>query len=276
MQTTRIPVRPGWIVALRTSVEDKQYGATLKEHVVLKDEVTSEGHSLKKTQNTTERLDPIEFQSATDLRLKLRSRATSHCVKTPWGLICNADRVGDMECAVEVVAFEIEIFNRDSVYYQVDWSWRLGECAGDKEREARAVRVEVTRLVDRLEVALASTGDMHNRPKQIRDLCGPLREMAKLLVPESSADVALQMLLKSARATATAMVKIGEEDAAAIQDILVQHEQTSLVSARAIFSAPAPTALQDDAPAASLLPAGRVAALIDAPPARPLPPGGAS
>lgn len=275
MITTRIPIRPGWIVALITSVEDKIFGATLKERFVLKDVITSEGHSLKKTMNSTERLDPIEFQEATDLRLKLRSRATSHCVKTPWGLICDENRLEEMEAAVEIAASEIESFNHLSTHYQVDWSWRLGWCAGDKEREARAVRVEVTRLVDRLQVALLAT-DVLNRPKTIRDICGPLREMSKLLEPESLAEAALQALLKSARSTATALVKAGEDDAAAIEEILAGHEQTSLVSARAIFSAPAPSAPPGDAPLPSLLATGRVAALIDATPVQSLPPGATS
>lgn len=269
MYTTRIPVRPGWIVVLRTAVEDKTFGATVKAHTVLRDEITNDGHSVKETKNFTERTDPDEFQAATDLRLKLRSRATSYCTKTPWGLICDDDDLAAMEASVEEVVGAIDAFNLASTCYTIVQSWRLGECSGDKVREARAVCTEVTRLVDHLQAALAATGDMSNRPRTIRDICTPMIAMANLLEPESDAGAALNELIKSARSTASAIVKVGEEDAQAIQELLAQAEQSSLVSARTIFAAPVPATTAEPPPPSMISP-GRVAAVVQS---LPLPPG---
>ena len=238
-------VRPGIFPNIRTSVVDKHYGATDKDHQVLVDRIRADGYSEKKTQNTTVRVDPEEWDRASKVRLKARSLVVSVCAKTPWGLIADLDREDDLAGAFLAARAQVDEFNEGSSHYEVKASWFPGVTSGTDASEAANVRVEVIDMVNRLDAALKSA-DVRN----IRKICGDeLRQVNMLLDPDIEQHKAVKALIRRAQETARALVKAGEDNADAIVEVLRDADMSPVAAARAQFATspvPVPTEVPEN------------------------------
>lgn len=249
-------VRPGIFPNIRTSVIDKYYGATDKDHQVLVDRIRADGCSERKTQNTTVRVDPEEWDLATKARSKARSLVVSVCAKTPWGLIADLDREDELAGAFLMARAQVDDFNAESTHYEVKASWFPGITTGTDASEAANVRVEVIDMVNRLDAALKSA-DVRN----IRKICGDeLRQVNMLLDPDIEQHKAVKALIRRAQETARALVKAGEDNADAVVEVLRDADMSPVAAARAQF-ATAPVSVPAAVPESPVA-AGRAALAV--------------
>lgn len=235
------PIRPGYMIALKTSTEVKHPDAIVYHRELLEETILPDGSSKKRWKTTKIQENPGEFKVATTVRLRVRTVVTSHCAETPFGLICPKDDMPALRAALAALRPEVQAFNETSKHYRVVWSMLPGEIAENATEAVEAISEQVALLVEQLERAtIAGSVD------GIRGVCGNAVQLGKLLEQESEGKAALDRAIKAARRVARQVVKRVEKSTEDLEAVLQEQHFSPILAARAFFVKPAGAGPADD------------------------------
>ena len=208
-------IRPGILVALKSTVS----GGVQYRRVDLETRELENGESTLTRWETTRVIDdPAEHERAVKARGKALSEIRSVCSPTSFGLLCPADREGELDEAIARARTVADTHNSDpeSRTTRVYIYALKGRIASTDEEAARAIGQEVSALL-----SVMSSGIERMDPAAIREACTKASQMGALLGDEQVSRVseAVEEARRAARAIVKRVEKGGEEAARVLQDL---------------------------------------------------------
>lgn len=199
-------LRPGLLVSLKTSVH-----GNVAYHVneIEQDHVDADG--IRRATWQTERTirDPVEHEEAVKLRTRARSLVTGVCTASSFGLLCPEAWEGRLSDAMDEAQEMVAEFNDRATLTRISVYVLVGRIAADDSEAVRAINSEIRELIDTM-----SGGLERLDIKAVREAATKARQMGAML--SESANQQVQNAIAMARQAARALVKAGEEGAAAI------------------------------------------------------------
>jgi len=193
-------LRPGLLVSLKTSV----MGNVSYQR---RDIINEASHSKWETDRII--ADPAEHEAASKARNAARSLIAKVCTASAFGLLCPEADSDKLEAAIKDARKITEEFNSKAALSRVHVYVITGKVASDDVEAVKAINSEVRELLADME-----TGLKNMDPKVIRQAASKAKEVGGMLTAEAAARV--QIAIDAARASATAMVKAGEQAAAEV------------------------------------------------------------
>lgn len=209
-----IAIRPGILVALRTSV----HGGVQYRRVDLSAEAAQEGAAVKRWETTRIVVDPEAHERARRARTEAAGLVRKACSATSFGLLCPTDDEDALDAAIVAAKQIVADQNDRDRTTRVELYVLKGRIAENDREAARAIASEMRELLDEMNVGIGEAD-----AAKIRDAASRARVMAAVLGPEQQAQV--QTAIETARAAARAIVKRVEkagEDAALVVQGLVR------------------------------------------------------
>lgn len=153
--------------------------------------------------------DPDELERASKLRNKCSSLVRGVCSLSSFGLLCRQDNAWKLDDAMLEARTLAAQFNSTSKHSKISINVIVGRIA-DNDREAtRAIRAEVSDLIEQMQAGIAELD-----VEKVRDAANRARSVGKMLSPDAFATV--EDAIKAARKIATEINKAGEAAAQAI------------------------------------------------------------
>lgn len=213
----RMVVRPGYLVSLSTSIRGGvSYQRRDIDHAI---EDNGQDRAVWETKRTIE--DAAEFKRATQVRTRVRTLILAACVETPFGLIVPKDTEVGLDRAIEQARAEVDAFNATARYSRVTFRTLRGQIASSDEEAITEIRDEIVDLLEDLEDQCRA-GSVDG----IREVARKASEVSLMLEAESSAALALNKAVSSARdlakRVARRVVKRGEDLAVVLAEANLQ------------------------------------------------------
>jgi hypothetical protein len=199
-------LRPGLLVSLKTSVRGN---VRYNKEIIEERHVDDDG--VDRTKWATERLiaDPVEHKIAKKVRSKARSIIGSVCAHSAFGFLCPEADEAKLAAATAEARELVEDFNGTASLTRVSIYVMVGRVAADDVEAVRAINSEVRDLL-----AAMSSGLKNLDVKVVRDAADRARDIGSML--SEKARERIQVAIDTARASARAIVKAGEQGAVEI------------------------------------------------------------
>lgn len=203
MSLVSTTLRPGLLVAVNTSIKGN---VKYQKTVIEGDHATETGE--RKASWETERTinDPVEHEQATKVRSKARSLIASVCALSAFGMLCPEDSRADLDKAVAAARKLCDDFNVTAKVTTVKFFAIAGRIAPDDVEAVKAINGEVRDLLSDMKAGLDALD-----VTAIREAASRAKQLGSMLSPDAQARI--QIAIDAARATATRMVKAGEQAA---------------------------------------------------------------
>lgn len=215
-------LKPGILLALSTSVEG---GVTYaREDLGKQKEGEGEAAEWRTTRHIT---DVAEYNRAGETRAQARACIAAVCQQTPWGLICETDREGELLEAIAEAEQMADTFNAGSVHSRVRISAAPARFAENDVQMLRAVRREAGGMLEDLERA-TQLGQV----ERIRDLAARASRLKALLASQHEGTGQLERAIAAARAVARSVVKRVEKGGEALAAVLASANFRPISTAR--------------------------------------------
>lgn len=204
-------IRPGFLVALRTSVrggvhyERQDLGANSRGNTLIED---------WQTRKTVD--DTADFAAATKARSDAGAAIRKICTQTSFGLLCPATREKELDEAIATARDIAALHNARATTTTVNVYVLKGRIAQDDAEANRAIADEVRTLMDSMQEGIANLD-----AKAIRDAAAKARELGATLDTESQGKVmaAVQQARDAAKAIVKRIDKAGETAEAVLKDL---------------------------------------------------------
>lgn len=233
-----IPVRPGLLVSMRTSIK----GGVSYRREDLVDEIEGEGTRTEwKTEKKVENAD--EYTRARRLRARVVTLIGGACVKTAFTYICPLENEALLDERIAEAQAACDAFNEEAVHSQVTFDLMRGRYMEDTKETVQAVRREIHELLEELNSALKA-GEVQS----IRDVAARATQMGRLLEEGTEARSALERAVKESRRVAGQLVKRIKEGADAVAEVLAGANVSLIATARHTFDEDETGEIVDDAP----------------------------
>jgi hypothetical protein len=223
-----LKLRPGFLVSLSTRVE----GGVSYERIDLEERTRDDGSEFKRWETRKLTIDPEEHDEAVRTRLRVRTLVKRVCAATPFGLICPAEDVPQLDEALAEADRVVAEFNAKAQHCSVHYASLRGEIAKDQAEAVASVRKEVAALVESMSRAV-ELGDV----KSIRDLAGSAGQMERLLEERTEGRDQLSRAVNAARRVARAIVKRVERGGEDLAAVLAEAQVAPIALARMTFAA---------------------------------------
>lgn len=222
-------LKPSILVALKGAVN----GGITYNRVEMGREVAGDGSERIEWKTTKHVADPKELATADAYRNKAKTAIKRVCARTPWGLICpNAKEAELMEAIEQAHQLAAEFNSNHANHTEVTISVFLGRVAENDAEAAKAVRLELTTLLEQAERA-ASSGHV----QQMRDLAKQGAQLEKLLEDGTDAKGALGQAIKGLRKVARDVVRLVEKKGEDMATVLTEDALKPVSEARFAFAA---------------------------------------
>lgn len=226
MSNRTIKVRPGMLVTLSTAIR----GGVTYDRDDLAEERRPDGAEIEEWRTTKVTADPEEHEEAVRVRSRVRSLVKSACVTTPFGFVCPADNIPDLDAALEEAERIVRDFNAGATHCEVRFASLRGEIAENARDAIEAVRSEVGELLRDMERALEL-----GQVKNFRDVATRATQMHKLLEQESAGSDRLTRAIREGRKVARMIVKQVEKGSSSLADVLSEADMSPISEARFLF-----------------------------------------
>lgn len=154
--------------------------------------------------------DPVELEAASKLRNKCGSLIRAVCSQSAnHGLLCRQDNAWKLEDAVLEARSLAAAFNATSKHSKISINVIVGKIADNDANATRAIRAEVSDLIEQMQAGIAELD-----VAKVRDAADRAKSVGKMLSPDAFDKV--EDAIKAARKIATAINKAGEAAAEAI------------------------------------------------------------
>jgi hypothetical protein len=217
--TTTQTIRPGFLVALKTSVR----GGVRYERQDL--EATD---AVKKWETTRVIADPIEHANGGKARARAATEIRRVCSSTSFGLLCPQKFEKELDDAVMRANDVVEQFNATAVNSRLSLYVLKGRIAETDEAAARAIASEVRDLIDGMREGIEALD-----VERVRDSANRARQMAAVLGDEQQERVG--KAVEAARAAARAIVRRIEKKGEDSETVLADIDTGPILAARMAF-----------------------------------------
>jgi hypothetical protein len=228
-------LRPGLLVSLKTSLKGNVSYSTQD---IEPDHLTDAGERKARWETLRTVANPDEHEAAVKVRSKARSLVSATCSASAFGLLCPENRAAELDKAIVDARDVIDAFNASASCTAVSLYVIAGRIAADDVEAARAIRSEVTDLLNEME-----QGIVRLDVKAVREAANKARSLGQMLQPEAAAR--LQDAIAAARRASRAIIKAGDAAAAEIDNTVLAR----LAAARTAFldldDATAPVAMPE-------------------------------
>lgn len=206
-------LRPGLLVSLKTTVKG---GVNYQRVDLEKDHETEDGARRARWETVRTIPDPEEFERATQARANARAIVAAVCVNSAFGLLCPNSKEEELWAAVERARDVVESFNRSASLSRLGVYVLVGRIAQDELEAVRAIRAEVTELLDRMQAGIRAAD-----PEAIRDAATKARQLGAMLTDEAAGKVSEAVLeaRRAAREITRRVEKSGEQAAKVIGEL---------------------------------------------------------
>ena len=239
MKTTTNTIRPGLLVALRSSLS----GGVTYVRVDKATEAAPEGADVSTWETTRTIADRDEHARASQARSKATAEIRKVCSLTSFGLLCPESLEPELDAAIARARAIAAAHNATAEHTKVSVLAFKGRIASSDEAAARAIGREVSDLIDGMNSAIDRLD-----VEAIRTAANKARELSSMLSPELSATVG--EAVETARRAARQIVKRVEKGAEQAAVVLADIQRGGIQKARIAF-----LDLTDEAPAAAQEPA---------------------
>lgn len=225
MAQKTLTIRPGIMVALKTSVEG---GVRYDRKEISR---TTDG-SLEKWETTRICLDPNDYQAAVEARALAGALVRRVCSRSSFGLLCpgTVEKEKELDDAIATAQSLADKHNAASSLTKVRIFVLKGRVASDDEQAARAIASDIGELISAMAEAVTKMD-----PVAIRKAATDAKQMLQVLSEDKQkqAAAAIEAARKAAR-DIVKRVQNGGEDAAKVLDDLAK-ETGSIQAARLAF-----------------------------------------
>ena len=163
------------------------------------------GGAIEEEWNTRKRIaDPDEQKRAEQIRDKAKDYIRGMCVRTEHGLLCPLEDRDELEERIAEARSWVDEFNATAVRNHVKLGVICAEVLQDDVEATRAIFSEIEEFLDE-----AAAGMAELDVKKVRDIMNKAVNYNQILDGESSAT--LELVIKTARAACTRIVRAGNE-----------------------------------------------------------------
>lgn len=189
-------LKPGLLVSVKSSVR----GNVSYRKVDLEREHDVDGAAVAKWETERTIKDKDEHDRATKARSSAAYCIARVCASTSFGLLCPEDRVSDLDGAITEARGIIDTFNDSAAVTRISFYVIAGRVARDDVEAARAVRAEVSELIEQMQQGVKGLN-----ADAIRDAAKKAKQIGAMLPDEAQARV--ESAIELARANANAIAK---------------------------------------------------------------------
>lgn len=200
-------IRPGLLVAVTGSIKGNvKYK---KEDIQAEHVVDGEAKAEWNTKRTIK--NPVEFKAAQEVMSKASYMIKSVCsrIGTMPVYVCPNIAAPDLDKAVIEAKALCEAFNQTATVTKIRLGVVTGKVAQDDVQAVRAIRREVSELLNDMKEGIESLD-----VATVREAASRAKQLGQMLAPEAEARV--RVAIEQARALATRINKAGEQGAAEI------------------------------------------------------------
>jgi len=198
-------LRPGYLVSLKTSVR----GNVSYDKIVLDVDETADGSEKRRWETTRTIVDPAEHERAQKARTAASASIRRVCTQSAFGLLCPETEGDKLDAAIKQARAIVSTFNESAQLSRIAVYVIAGKIAADDVEAVKAINSEIRDLLAEMEEGLANLD-----VAKVRAAASKAKSVANMLSPESAARV--QLAVDAARASATQLVKAGEQAAAEV------------------------------------------------------------
>jgi len=198
-------LRPGLLVHVSTSIKGNVSYDKGEEKVSIGED------GAEVSEWTTERtiLDAKEQKLATEVKSKARNLVVGVCIATEHGLLCPVAKRDELDAAFDTARGLVAAFNATSKFTRLKFNALAGFIAEDDVKAAKAIRSEISDLIEEMKVGIENVD-----VERVRDAASRAKKIGNMLTPELQARV--DDAVKDVRAQAKKLVEAGEQAATAI------------------------------------------------------------
>lgn len=204
-------IKPGILVSLKTRVVG---GISYVKSDIA--EETDGKTEIKQWHTTKTVVDADEVERAQLARSRAATAVRSCCIGTPFGLLCPASRVEELDAAVIRARSLTDSHNDASVHTTVELFVLRGQVASDDVEAMRAIGAEMAALSEDMKAGIDNVN-----PKRIREAAKRAKELGAMLDEANQEKVKAAVLSarKAARDIVRRIEKGGENAQKVIQDL---------------------------------------------------------
>lgn len=206
MTLSATPLRPGYLVGLKTSIKGN---VSYVKTEIEAERIVEDGSAKAswETNRTTE--NPKEHEAAVKVRSKARSLLTAVCAATAFGLLCPENRADELEKAIDGARKLCEDFNETAEITRIDFNAIKGRVSPTDAEAIQAINGEIRELITDMEEGIKNLD-----VSVVREAATKAKQLGAML--NDGAKATVQGAIDAARKTATKIVKAGETAAAEI------------------------------------------------------------
>jgi hypothetical protein len=204
-------LRPGLLVALATRVTG---GISYRKTVLEEAHVTEAGTERAKWETEREISDAAEHELSEKVRAKASSLIRACCAKSAFGLLCPESSAVDLEMATAQARKLADEFNATARFSRISINVLTGRINPNDVEAVKAIGSELQTLLASMESGLKNLD-----VKVVRDAAVRAKDVGRMLSPAMQEKV--KTAIDTARATARAIVKAGEEGAKEIDTLAI-------------------------------------------------------
>lgn len=198
-------LRPGLLVSLKTNLT----GNVSYQTRDLENDRYADGEAVARWETIRTTVKPEEQEAGVKARGKARTAVLAVCSQSSFGLLCPADREGDLEEAVAEARRVADEFNAAAEVTHLHVGIIVGRIAEDDVEAVRSINAEIRSLLEDMERGIRKLS-----VKEIREAANKARGLGQMLSPEAASRV--EEAIKTARSTARRIAKAGDVAAAEV------------------------------------------------------------
>lgn len=229
MTLAATPLRPGYLVGLKTSIKGN---VSYVKTEVEAEHKTEEG-AAKASWETERTIDnPKEHEAATKVRSKARNLLAAVCAQTAFGLLCPENRANELEKAIDDARKLCEDFNETAEITRIDFNAIKGRVSPTDAEAIQAINGEIRELITDMEEGIKSLD-----VEVVREAATKAKQLGAML--NDSAKATVQGAIDAARKVATKINKAGEKAAAEIDQQALEtlrHARTAFLDLEPVTS----------------------------------------
>lgn len=206
------PLRPGLLVALRTTVSGN---VKYTKEVIEAEAAASDGTVRSKWETERVVSNAAELEEATKIRNRARTLITSICAQSDFGLLCPEDKKDNLDQAIGEARALANEFNDRASITRISVNVLAGRVAPDDAEAVRAINSEVTGLLSTMETGLRNLD-----VKAVREAADRAKSLGSMLSP--SAQDRLKDVIDTVRKSAREIIKAGEVGSKEIDLLSIQ------------------------------------------------------